>query len=167
MPVVEAASRTWRHGARFAMPILGLLSGALVTGGTAVTTAGPQDGLGSRSTSDGVFTTTQAVQGRQQYDVFCVQCHGPELEGGGVDIPALMGDKFVQKWSKRPLLDLFDLIKRNMPENDPGSLTDAAYAEVLAFLLQENGYPSGATALASDREQLGNIDIGLPRANAR
>jgi len=149
------------------MSILGLLTGALVAGGAAVTTARPQDGVGSRSTSDGVFTPTQAVRGRQQYDVLCVQCHGPELEGGGIDVPALMGDKFVQKWSKRPLRGLFDLIKQTMPENDAGSLTDAAYADVLAFLLQENGYPSGPTALAPDHERLGSIVIGLPRANAR
>ena len=105
----------------------------------------------------GVYTAEQALRGQQQYDVFCSGCHGPDLEGAGVDVPALADTAFVRKWSGRSLRDIFDLIKMSMPENAPGSLGDRAYADLLAYILQANGLPAGPVTLEADRERLATI----------
>jgi S-disulfanyl-L-cysteine oxidoreductase SoxD len=111
----------------------------------------------AQSLRAGVYTAEQAVRGQQQYDVFCTGCHGPEMEGAGVDVPALAEERFMRKWSGRPLRDLFDLIKMTMPENAPGSLSDRAYADLLASILQANGFPAGAQSLEPDRDRLATI----------
>jgi S-disulfanyl-L-cysteine oxidoreductase SoxD len=110
-----------------------------------------------QSTRAGVYTAEQALRGQQQYDVFCTGCHGPEMEGAGVDVPALAEERFVRKWSGRPLRDLFDLIKMTMPENAPGSLSDRASADLLAYILQANGFPAGPQSLDADRDRLATI----------
>ena len=105
----------------------------------------------------GIYTAEQAQRGQQQYDVFCLGCHGPDLEGAGVDVPALVETAFVRKWSGRPLRDMFDVIKTNMPENAPGTLSDRACADLLAVILQANGWPAGPAELEADRERLATI----------
>lgn len=112
-----------------------------------------------QSIRTGIYTAEQALRGQQQYDVFCTSCHGPEMEGAGVDVPPLAESRFVQKWSRRSLRDLFDLIKTTMPENAPGSLSDRAYADLVAYILQANGFPAGTQSLDPDRERLSTIVI--------
>jgi hypothetical protein len=46
-----------------------------------------------------------------------------------------------------------------MPESDPGSLAPEAYAGILAYLLQESGYPEGALDLPLDPSSLEQIRI--------
>src|SRR4029079_12217004 len=41
----------------------------------------------------------------------------------------------------------------------PGTLPDQTYVDVLAFLLQQNGFPSGRTDLTSSTEQLDLIRL--------
>jgi hypothetical protein len=43
---------------------------------------------------------------------------------------------------------LLDVIANTMPQSDPGSLKPEEYAAVTAYILQQNGYPAGSTALA-------------------
>jgi hypothetical protein len=45
---------------------------------------------------------------------------------------------------------LLDVIANTMPQSDPGSLKPEEFAAVTAYILQQNGYPAGATALAAD-----------------
>jgi quinoprotein glucose dehydrogenase len=115
-----------------------------------------------QSVRSGVYTAGQARRGQQQYDVFCTNCHGVEMEGAGVDVPSLAEPRFVQKWSGRSLRDLFDLIKTTMPENAPGSLDDRAYVDVLAYILQANGFPVGSQSLDADGARLSAILIVPP-----
>jgi hypothetical protein len=44
-----------------------------------------------------------------------------------------------------------------MPANDPGSLSDQQYRQVLAYLLSKNGYPAGSKPLTADT--LGQISL--------
>lgn len=115
-----------------------------------------------QSIRTGIYTADQALRGQRQYDVFCTGCHGPEMEGAGVDVPALAESRFVQKWTGRSLRDLFDLIKMTMPENAPGSLSDRAYADLLAYILQANGFPAGSQSLDPDRVRLSSVLIEPP-----
>ena len=46
-----------------------------------------------------------------------------------------------------------------MPREEPGSLKDETYIDILAYLLQQNGMPAGKTELKADSAQLKAITI--------
>jgi hypothetical protein len=56
--------------------------------------------------------------------------------------------------------ELFKRIKTTMPADRPGSLADADYVDIVAFVLRENGFPSGPSELRrQDDGSLKNIMI--------
>lgn len=89
-----------------------------------------------------------AAQGRTVYQQSCASCHGEKLEGG-------IGDRLVggrgmlvnNDPKKAPVktvesywpyaTTLFDYIKRSMPFNAPGSLTDDQVYAVSAYILSQ------------------------------
>ena len=75
-------------------------------------------------------------------------CHGAELTGGGA--PALKGEKFLKKWRKNTLDDFHYIMKSTMPQMNPGSLTDAEYLNLIAFVLSENGFKAGTKKLPQE-----------------
>ena len=52
---------------------------------------------------------------------------------------------------------MYNLIRTQMPENNPGSLRPREYAALIAYILELNGMPAGAEALSSRRSELQNI----------
>ena len=113
-----------------------------------------------RSVWEGVFTEPQAARGAEAYQYSCATCHAPDLEGdAGRDVPALYGEEFVGQWSKHTVRDLFDLIRKAMPKDSPGSLKAETCADIVAFLLQANDFPPGAHELPGDPAALERIGI--------
>jgi mono/diheme cytochrome c family protein len=98
---------------------------------------------------DGVYTDEQAQRGKQLYSDACASCHGPELTGGEM-APPLVGGDFSSDWNGLTVGDLFERMRISMPQNAPGSLTGQQNADILAFMLQANRFPSGQTELAKD-----------------
>jgi polar amino acid transport system substrate-binding protein len=96
-----------------------------------------------------LYTDAQATAGAQVYVSSCAACHGTALEG--VAAPALKGAPFGEMATAQSLTAgaLLDVIANTMPQSDPGSLKPEEYAAVTAYILQQNGYPAGATALAA------------------
>ena len=74
-------------------------------------------------------------------------CHGDKLEG--ISGPALAGSDFMSKWSGQTVDDLRDIVTTQMPLTSPGSLKPAEVLSVLAYILQQNKYPAGDTALTA------------------
>lgn len=71
-----------------------------------------------------------------------------------------MGEDFSFRWTDSAIVDLFDTIRQTMPEAAPNSLSAAEYADLTAYLLKLNNYPSGAAEInAADREALQLIYI--------
>lgn len=108
------------------------------------------------------FTQAQAQAGAAVYTQACVSCHGANLQG--VAAPAVAGTEFLTTVSKNgwTFSDLRTLVVQQMPLNNPGSLTPKQYADVLAYLLASNCYPSGAAAFpAADSTTLA-AKIGPP-----
>ena len=97
-----------------------------------------------------LYTATQAHEGASVYQQSCAACHGISLEG--VAAPALKGRSFSEMASAQDLtLDsLLAVIANTMPQSDPGSLRPAQVNAVVAYILQQNTYPAGATALTPD-----------------
>ena len=96
---------------------------------------------------DGVYTSPQAQRGQAGYAAQCASCHRADL--AGFSGPPLKGDLFMDRWREFNLDVLFGLIKNTMPANNPGGLSDAAYLDILAYLLQSNEIPAGAKELTS------------------
>jgi hypothetical protein len=92
---------------------------------------------------DGVYTGAQATRGAEIYNEHCVQCHTAGLIAG------LSGNRFMDDWREDNLKSLFDQAKRSMPGDDPGTLSDQQYLDVLAFVLKKNGFPEGRKELST------------------
>jgi cytochrome c len=106
---------------------------------------------------DGVYTTAQAERGKASYNLFCAGCHKEDLSGGGDDAAraaALKGDKIIVR---KDLNNLFSYIRDWMPQDDRGSLNDPTCIDIVAYILQQNSFPSGAEELKADHEALKQI----------
>ncbi|MEX0964218.1 MAG: PQQ-binding-like beta-propeller repeat protein [Pseudohongiellaceae bacterium] len=103
------------------------------------------------------FTEAQASAGAENYATQCASCHGENLEGFGL-VPALGGDVFVGRWGDRPADQLATNIQR-MPPGGQGSLSNTAYAEILAYVLAENGLPPSNIEVPAELAQLSELLI--------
>jgi mono/diheme cytochrome c family protein len=109
--------------------------------------------VGQGAQEPALFTARQAAQGKKIYAMRCAGCHGDRLQGGAAS--ALEGQAFAVAWenagswgnSKLTVEDLDFIIRTTMPKDAPGKLSAEDYTEVLAFILQQNGYKSGPTPL--------------------
>jgi quinoprotein glucose dehydrogenase len=105
------------------------------------------------SVNGGVYTDAQADRGRAAYARNCQMCHGEAL--GGIDsAPALVGGTFMGNWVGQTIGDLALRVRTTMPLNNPGSLSSAAAADIVALILRSNGYPAGATELPRNAQVL-------------
>ena len=99
------------------------------------------------------YTAGQADQGQAAYLEHCVSCHGQNLDDGAYG-PPLKGNDFRQKWGSRSAEALFTYTSTKMPPARPGTLGDVSCAQLLAFILQENGAQPGARELPADPDAL-------------
>src|SRR5262245_31343636 len=99
------------------------------------------------------YTTAQAERGRSVYAEQCASCHGQNLDDGAF-APSLTGLEFRTKWGQQSAEPLFTYTATRMPPNQPGSLGDARYTDLMAFILQQNGSPTGSRELLTDAESL-------------
>ena len=94
-----------------------------------------------------LYSDAQAARGEELYQQHCSLCHGSRLQGS----PAapLTGDAFRGRWEDgtHTLDDLYYIIRSLMPNNAPGSLSKAQYADVVAYILKVNNYPAGGEDL--------------------
>lgn len=98
---------------------------------------------------DGVYSDSQAARGAALYGQECGSCHGKALEGEG-QFPPLAGDDFKTNWNGQTLGDLFERMRTSMPADHPGKLSADQNADLLAYVLKQNGFPAGSTALKGD-----------------
>jgi S-disulfanyl-L-cysteine oxidoreductase SoxD len=102
---------------------------------------------GARAQSNGYYTLDQATAGAEIYQAKCASCHGAQMEG--YIGPSLRGHAFQVITSRQTDAGrLLLIISRNEPEDNPGALSDDQDADVLAFILQVNGYPAGKQKLS-------------------
>jgi len=113
---------------------------------------------------DGVYTEEQASRGRTLYDKECAGCHLDTLQGDGL-APGLVADSFTYRWQDGPVSDLFIVIKATMPADRPSALQDQEYADIIAYLLKKNSYPSGSAELSKNQADL--KEIGFKKAGGK
>ena len=95
--------------------------------------------------SGGSHTQAQATSGEQVFDENCSACHSTR---------EFYGSEFQYSWGSRNARSFFRLVSRTMPDDAPGSLTEEQYVDVLAYILDLNGYPAGTTPLTADQEAM-------------
>jgi alcohol dehydrogenase (cytochrome c) len=108
--------------------------------------------LGSAAFGQGVagpFTQAQVEAGRQAYSADCAQCHNPDLTGTN-DSPQLAGDAFIGAWKGRTTQALYNKISKTMPSGQGGSLDEATYTAITAYILHANGASAGSAAFTPD-----------------
>ena len=120
--------------------------------------------LAAASVWDGVYTEQQATRGQALYDKECASCHLDTLQGDGL-APGLVGDAFTYRWQDGPVSDVFIVIKTTMPADRPADLQDQEYADIIAYLLKKNNYPSGAKELSKNQADL--KEIGFKKAGGK
>ncbi len=114
------------------------------------------DPAASRSVSDGVYSAGQAERGRVLYLARCAGCHGDDLRGQGF-APGLAGSEFLSLWKGQTVRDLYSRTRTTMPEDMPGSLSPEETLDIIAYVLQVNGFPPRPAEL--EREGLEEIII--------
>jgi alcohol dehydrogenase (cytochrome c) len=100
-----------------------------------------------------IFTGAQSDAGQSLYVEHCASCHGQNLDDGPF-APPLKGIDFRQKWDAPSVEPLFTFTSTKMPSARPGTLGEEAYAQLLAFILHENGARPGTKELPANPEAL-------------
>lgn len=138
----------------------------LIVAALALATLAAQSG---QTVWDGVYTEAQARRGEALYRKACAHCHQQDLLGEGPAV-ALVGEAFWTRWNGQTVDDLFQTIKRSMPQEAPDSLGPQGYADILSYIFRANGMPSGSDELPAEAPVLQQIRIaartGSPQQGA-
>src|SRR5262245_40167965 len=98
----------------------------------------------------GVFTAAQAQRGNDAYQASCAGCHGSDLHATNGEAVDLTGPSLRTSWNGKTLQDRFEKIRDTMPLGSENSLGDRTYMDILAFILQFNGFPAGNQELVPE-----------------
>src|SRR5436190_23863145 len=88
------------------------------------------------ATPGSAFTATQVEAGRTAFRDTCQMCHGADLRL--LPNAILAAPEFGARWTGRNTTDLLIQLRATMPPEAPGSLPEATYLGVIAYLLQTN-----------------------------
>lgn len=115
-----------------------------------------------------LFTGNNAVGGNPAaglvaYAQACMSCHGPRLEGSPFG-PTLLGRPFMDKWRGKPAEQLLTQLRNTMPpKGSTATVSDAAYPDLLAFLVRANVEGPPPIAIAPTTAPLATASA--PRVN--
>ncbi len=88
-----------------------------------------------------------AAAGKSVYQENCAKCHGEN--GQQVNGSALMGgDNVLANYETGQML--YNYIVKNMPDDNPGSLSPAQYLQVETYLLLQDGYIQPGTSVTQN-----------------
>jgi mono/diheme cytochrome c family protein len=123
------------------------VSGAVLA---AALSAAAVSGQAGKTTNSGVYTAAQAERGKKIFEAKCTTCH---------DTARFTGAVFLDAWAGKPLKDVWDIASGTMPEDNPGSLPQQEYGDILAFFLSLNEFPTGDAELKGDATAMAAITI--------
>jgi polar amino acid transport system substrate-binding protein len=133
-----------------------------VDAGRLITVADKKEKIGrTRGKAPALYTADQATKGLIAYGQNCAMCHGPLLDGqfGGYPGPALKGPEFADPSYDFHVSDIFNFVAKLMPPGTPGSLTHEQDVLIMAFLLQQNGYPPGGDELTYEAAEKSRVAL--------
>jgi hypothetical protein len=95
---------------------------------------------------NGVYTAEEATRGQAAFVQSCSGCHGAQGDYRQMG-PAFQGTPFMERWREFNVGSIFNLIRDTMPRDNPGGLDDRIYLDIIARMLQVNGFPAGSEQL--------------------
>ena len=104
----------------------------------------------TKTTNSGVYTAAQAERGKKVFEAKCTACH---------DTARFTGDAFLDPWVGKPLKDVWDIASGTMPEDNPGSLPQQDYGDIIAYFLHLNAFAAGDAELKGDANAMAAIKI--------
>ncbi|MGY0610795.1 outer membrane protein assembly factor BamB family protein [Luteimonas sp. A501] len=113
-------------------------------------------GVAFAGRSDKMLASVSAVQveqGAVLYEQYCGACHGRNLSDG-VHAPPLKGDGFRIHWSGHTAAELLEYTSTTMPPRMASMIPLQAHADIVAYLLAENGIAVGERSLPADLNAL-------------
>jgi mono/diheme cytochrome c family protein len=123
----------------------------------AVTASGPSYAAATvgnqaptKTTNSGVYTKTQAERGQKTFSDKCSGCHEPSR---------FSGEAFHEAWDGKAMKEIWDIASGTMPEDNPGSLKQQEYGDILAYFLSLNEYPTGDAELQGNAASMAAIKI--------
>ncbi len=128
-------------------PILFVTGTALAV---AISAAAVQGQAPTKTTNSGVYTAAQAERGKKLFEAKCTACH---------DTARFTGDVFLEPWDGKPLKDVWDIASGTMPEDNPGSLQQQEYGDILAYFLHLNAFSTGDAELVGNAAAMATIKI--------
>ena len=100
------------------------------------------------TTNDGVYTKAQADKAKAQFDKICADCHPFTVAAKKKPKDVLLGDDpFYDNWTGRQLAQMITTIALTMPNDGSATVTDEEAADLVAYILQQNGFKPGKQAL--------------------
>jgi PQQ-dependent dehydrogenase (s-GDH family) len=103
------------------------------------------------------YTAEQAAAGKTSYNSNCAVCHGNTMTNGTFG-PPLAGEYFQNAWSGKSVHAFYDRAK-TMPPAAPGSLDQETYANIVAYVLEVNGFKSGTAKLPAGGAALDKMTV--------
>lgn len=123
-----------------------LIGAAVLTVATVVASAQTP----TKTTNSGVYTAAQAERGKKLFSEKCTACHEPDR---------FSGESFLEAWNGKPLKEIWDIASGTMPEDNPGSLKQQEYADIISYFLSLNAYPTGDAELQPGAAPMGAIKV--------
>ena len=104
----------------------------------------------TRTTNDGVYTAEQAARGKTVFESKCTACH---------ESSRFTGDPFFEAFNEKPMKEIWDIASGTMPEDNPGSLKQQEYGDILAYFLSLNEFKTGDAELQGNAAAMAAIKI--------
>ena len=115
------------------------------------------------------------ARGKTAFQRNCSRCHRDDLSGDeGITLkgelsqtlgPALQGDTFYRNWGHGSVNRLFRKVRDAMPPDFQSIIDDNTKADVVAFVLHENGFPVGSAEIPREADVLEGIQIVRQQAD--
>jgi len=117
----------------------------LCVGASAITATG------QATTNDGIYTKAQADAAKPQFEKLCAQCHAFTVAALKQPTDFPLGDEpFFKKFEGRPLSELQMSIVLTMPMDGAAVVGDDEALNLLAYVLQQNGFKAGEKPLTNE-----------------
>ncbi|CAN5589787.1 hypothetical protein BH23ACI1_BH23ACI1_22160 [soil metagenome] len=127
-----------------------LVTGSFLAWGAAMTFSGAvaQGWAAQKTTNDGLYTQAQADGAKALYNKVCVDCHPFTVAAKKKpkDLP-LGEDPFFEEWEGRSVRELISIIALTMPNDGSAVISDQEATDLVAYILQQNGFPAGSAPL--------------------
>lgn len=125
-------------------------SGVVVVQGRADST--PIRAVVQATTNDGIYTKAQADGAKAQYDKVCLTCHAFSEDGRKKKEDLLLGsEEFLKKWEGKSVEELVTTTALSMPNDGSAVISEEEALNLIAYVLQQNGFPAGNAPLTLER----------------